>query len=42
MQNVLQAYAFEEIAGGAVIFFGWEKRERVLEFSLNKSWFERV
>ena len=33
MQNVLQTYAFEEIAGGAVIFFGWEKRFVYKEFS---------
>ena len=30
MQNVLQTFVFEEIARGAVIFFGWEKEK---EFS---------
>ena len=39
MQNFVQTYAFEEIARGAVIFSGG-KRERVLESSLKKSWFE--
>ena len=27
MQNLVQTYAFEEIARGAVIFFGGEKRK---------------
>ena len=39
MQNLVQTYAFEEIARGAVIFFGGEKRKNSWIF-FKKNWFE--